>query len=146
MYSKLRSVEESEDVSVNNIKIAAYQEGYKGIGGFGYNHYLFVTKNSPLPWTACAFEAYLTETLDGFSAWGKDMGGYSSNPELLQKVEEEYHHSEGGHENGENKFEAKNDRGYEWWTTTGELVLEEPAYCSEVSFTVGLWIDTLKKQ
>ena len=33
VYSKLRSVEESSEVSVNNIKVAAYQDGYKGIGG-----------------------------------------------------------------------------------------------------------------
>ena len=62
VYSKLRSVEESATVSVNNIKVAAYQDGYKGIGGYGYNHYLFLTKNSPLPWTACAFISYMTCT------------------------------------------------------------------------------------
>ena len=49
VYSKLRSVEESAGVSVNNINVAAYQDGYKGIGGYGYCHYLFVTENSPLP-------------------------------------------------------------------------------------------------
>ena len=49
VYSKLRSVEESAGVSLNNIKVAAYQDGYKGIGGYGYCHYLFVTNNSPLP-------------------------------------------------------------------------------------------------
>ncbi|WP_288561793.1 DUF21 domain-containing protein, partial [uncultured Victivallis sp.] len=68
VYSKLRSVQESDSVSVNNIKVAAYQDGYKGIGGYGYCHYLFVTDNSPLPWTACAFIAYMTCTEDGFSA------------------------------------------------------------------------------
>lgn len=145
VYSKLRSVEESADVSVNNIKIAAYQDGYKGIGGYGYNHYLFLTKNSPLPWTSCAFIAYMTETKDGFSAWGKDMGGYSSNPELAKEIEAEYKHSEGGFVDGEDKFPAKDDRGYEWWTTDGELVLEDPQYCSDVSFSVGSWIETLTK-
>ena len=70
--SKLRSVEESASISKNNINIAAYQDGYTGIGGFGYCHYLFVTDNSPLPWTACAFIAYMTCTADGFSAWGKE--------------------------------------------------------------------------
>ena len=58
VYSKLRSVEESATVSKNNITVAAYNDGYTGIGGFGYCHYLFVTDNSPLPWTACAFIAY----------------------------------------------------------------------------------------
>lgn len=84
VYSKLRSVEESDTVSKNNIDVAAYNDGYTGIGGYGYCHYLFVTENSPLPWTACAFIAYMTCTEDGFSAWGKDMGGYSSNPWLLK--------------------------------------------------------------
>ena len=33
VYSKLRSVEESSSVSVNNINVAAYDDGYTGIGG-----------------------------------------------------------------------------------------------------------------
>ena len=96
VYSKLRSVEESSSVSVNNIKVAAYEDGYQGIGGYGYCHYLFVTDNSPLPWTACAFIAYMTCTADGFSAWGKDMGGYSSNPTVAEETEANFHHSIGG--------------------------------------------------
>ncbi len=36
VYSKLRSVEESASVSKNNITIAAYNDGYTGIGGYGY--------------------------------------------------------------------------------------------------------------
>ncbi len=141
VYSKLRSVEESATVSVNNIKVAAYEDGYTGIGGYGYCHYLFLTKNSPLPWTACAFIAYMTCTEEGFDAWGKDMGGYSSNPEVAAAVEEKYSHSTAGGD----EYPAKNDRGYDWWTAEGqgELVLEDPVYCSEVSFTVGSWIDVL---
>ena len=146
VYSKLRSVEESDTVSVNNIKVAAYQDGYKGIGGYGYCHYLFVTDNSPLPWTACAFIAYMTCTEDGFSAWGKDMGGYSSNPKVAEATEATYNHSKGGcDESGNVVYECKNDRGYDWWTTTGELVLEDPEYCASVSFTVGSWIEMLTK-
>ena len=34
VYSKLRSVEESAAVSVNNIKVAAYEDGYEGFGGY----------------------------------------------------------------------------------------------------------------
>jgi hypothetical protein len=141
VYSKLRSVEESANVSVKNVTVAAYQDDYTGIGGYGYCHYLFLTKNSPLPWTACAFIAYMTCTEEGFDAWGKDMGGYSSNPKVAEEVEAIYHHSEGGGD----EFPAKNDRGYDWWTAEGEgeLVLEDPAYCSEVSFIVGSWIDVL---
>ncbi len=146
VYSKLRSVEESAGVSLNNIKVAAYEDGYTGIGGYGYCHYLFVTNNSPLPWTACAFIAYMTCTEDGFSAWGKDMGGYSSNPEVATAIETTYQHSKGGYnEAGENVFECKNDRGYDWWTTDGELVLEDPEYCASVAFTVGSWIELLTK-
>ena len=145
LYSKLRSVEESDGVSKNNITVAAYQDDYKGIGGYGYCHYLFLTNNSPLPWTSCALIAYMTCTMEGFSAWGKDMGGYSSNPEVATATEAEYGHSKGGYENGVNVFDCKNDRGYDWWTTTGELVLEDPQYCSEVSFTVGSWIELLTK-
>ena len=139
VYSKLRSVEESATVSVNNINVAAYQDGYTGIGGYGYCHYLFLTKNSPLPWTACAFIAFMTCTEQGFEAWGKDMGGYSANPNVAKEIEDTFHHSQGGGD----EFPAKNDRGYDWWTTDGELVLEDPVYCSEVSFTVGSWIDVL---
>lgn len=146
VYSKLRSVEESAGVSLNNIKVAAYEDGYKGIGGYGYCHYLFLTNNSPLPWTACAFIQYMTCTEEGFSAWGKDMGGYSSNPQVAEATETTYQHSKGGYnEAGENVFECKNDRGFDWWTTDGELVLEDPEYCASVSFTVGSWIELLTK-
>ena len=147
VYSKLRSVEESAEVSVNNVNVAAYDEGYEGIGGYGYCHYMFVTDNSPLPWTACAFISYITCTVDGFSAWGKDMGGYSSNPEVAKGTEEKYHHSIGGMaEDGTTVlFPAKNDRGYDWWTTDGKLVLEDPEYCASVAFTVGSWIEILDK-
>lgn len=145
VYSKLRSVEESSSISKNNVTVSAYQDDYEGIGGFGYSHYLFVTDNSPMPWTASALIAYMTTTEDGFSAWGKDMGGYSSNPEVAASIEATYGHSEGGYEDGVNVYDSKNDRGYDWWTSTGKLVLEDPQYCSSVSFTVGSWIEMLTK-
>jgi len=134
VYSKLRSVKESETVSKNNIKVAAYENGYQGMGGYGYCHYLFVTKNSPLPWTACAFIAYMTCTVDGFSAWGKDMGGYSSNPVVATGTETKYQHKVN-----------EGDQGYDWWVNQGKLVLEDPEYCSSVAFTVGSWIELLTK-
>ncbi len=163
VYSKLRSTQESSEVSNHNITVAAYQQGeamydnvqYKGIGGYGYSHYLFVTDNSPLPWTACALIAYMTivnpnvttdaDKIAGFSAWGKDMGGYSSNPELATLNEKVYNHLKGGYVNNVNEFDSKNDRGYTWWTTTGKLVLEDPKYCASVAFTVGSWIELLTK-
>ncbi len=147
VYSKLRSVQESASVSKNNIKIAAYQDGYKGIGGYGYCHYMFVPDNSPLPWTACAFIAYITEFVDGFSAWGKDIGGYSSNPKLAADNEAKYNHSTGGDTAQGGPFPALNDRGYDWWVSEngGQLVLEDPEYCASVAFTVGSWIEMLTK-
>jgi hypothetical protein len=147
VYSKLRSVEESATVSAANVTVAAYQDGYTGMGGFGYCHYLFVTDNSPLPWTACAFIAFMTCTEEGFSAWGKDMGGYSSNPEVMEATEKTYQHKTGGFVDGVDQFPAKDDKGYEWWITPGqgELVLEEPAYCASVAFTVGSWIEMLSR-
>ena len=145
VYSKLRSVQETDSVSVNNIDVAAYQPGYEGIGGYGYCHYLFVTDNSPLPWTACAFIAYMTCTEDGFSAWGKDMGGYSSNPKVAEATENTRHHQSGGYVDGVNVYDAKNDRGYYWWKDNGKLVLEDPEYCASVAFTVGSWIELLTK-
>ena len=147
VYSKLRSVEESASVSKNNITVAAYNDGYTGMGGFGYCHYLFVTDNSPLPWTACAFIAYMTCTADGFSAWGKDIGGYSSNPEVAAENEAIYHHETGGMaEDGTTvEYAALNDHGYDWWINEGKLVLEDPEYCASVSFTVGSWIEMLDK-
>ena len=125
--------------------VAAYQDDYVGIGGYAYCHYLFLTDNSPLPWTACAFIAYMTCTVDGFSAWGKDMGGYSSNPLVMAGTEEKYHHSSAGYVNGINLFPAKNDRGYDWWINKGKLVVEDPKYCAKSSFRVAAWIDSLKK-
>lgn len=133
VYSKLRSVEESDTVSKKNVTIAAYQDGYEGFGGYGYCHYLFVTDNSPLPWTACAFIAYMTCTVDGFSAWGKDIGGYSSNPTVAAGTEEKFNHK------------ADGDLGYDWWIGDGELVVEDPKYCASVAFTVGSWIEMLTK-
>ena len=87
----------------------------------------------------------MTCTEDGFSAWGKDMGGYSANPDVAAAIETTYQHQTGGYEDGENVYDAKNARGYEWWTTNGKLVLEDPEYCASVAFTVGSWIEMLTK-
>ena len=131
VYSKLRSVEESESVSVNNVTVAAYQDGYEGFGGYAYKHYMMIPKGTQYPWTACAFIAYITTTQEGFKAWGKDMGGYAPVPACMQD-----HSNDGGDE-----FPAKNDRGYDWWLNTGKLVVEDPAYCASVADVMGDWID-----
>ena len=71
--------------------------------------------------------------------------GYSSNPVVAAGTEETYHHQTGGYVDGVNTFDCKNDRGYDWWVNEGQLVLEDPAYCASVAFTVGSWIEVLDK-
>lgn len=134
VYSKLRSIEESASSSVKNIDIAAYQDGYTGFGGYGYKHYLMIPKTSPLPWTGMAFNAFMATTKEGFDAWGKDIGGWSSNPTINQD-----HTKEGG-----TKFPALNDKGHDWWVSGdgGALVLEDPKYSSKVAADLGDWIDS----
>ena len=134
VYSKLRSVTETETSSKNNVKVAAYNDGYQGMGGYGYCHYLFVSDCSPLPWTSCAFIAYLTTTAEGFSSWGDDMGSYSSNPIVQAEVDALYH-----------DISHEGDRGLEWWINEGKLVLEDPEYCAQVESTVAAWIDKLDR-
>jgi hypothetical protein len=139
VYSKLRSVKETEGVSKKNVTVAAYQDGYKGIGGYMYKHYLQVLKTSPFPYASCAFIHFMTCTYDGFKAWGKDIGGYCSN--TTEGINQD-HSNDGGTE-----FPVLNDKGYDWWTGTGDgkgnLVIEDPTYCAKVSYKVGSWIDGL---
>ena len=85
------------------------------------------------------------DKIAGFSAWGKDMGGYSANPELALLNEKVFNHQTAGYVEGVNKFDAKNDRGFDWWKTTGKLVIEDPEYCAKVAFTVGSWIEILDR-
>ncbi|MGI6283042.1 hypothetical protein [Caproicibacterium lactatifermentans] len=136
--SKFRSIEESASSSKKNVTIAVYQDGYHGIGGFSYKHYLQVLKTSPLPWTACAFIAYMTTNKDGYVAWGKDMGSYCSNPSIMQD------HSKDGYVNGVNTFAVKNDKPFSWWTSNngGRLVVEDPAYCAKTSSQMSDWVDS----
>ena len=140
VYSKLRSIGETDISSKKNVTVAAYQNGYKGIGGYMYKHYLQILKTSPMPWTSCAFIHFMTCTYDGFKAWGKDIGGYCSN---TTKGINQDHSNDGGTE-----FPVLNDKGYDWWTATGEgkgnLVVEDGAYCASVELTVGTWLDNLK--
>lgn len=141
VYSKLRSIKETDTSSKKNVTVAAYQDGYKGIGGYMYKHYLQILKTSPFPWASCAFIHFMTCTYDGFKAWGKDIGGYCSNTSAGIQQD---HSNDGGTE-----YPVLNDRGYNWWTGIGEgkgnLVIEDGAYAASVELTVGTWIDTLKK-
>lgn len=142
VYSKLRSVTETTDSSKNNVTVAAYQDDYVGVGGFMYKHYLQILKTSPYPWTSAAFIHFMTTTKDGFSPWGKDIGGYCSNP-----IANKDHTKDGMDVDGTTVlFAAINDKGYEWWTnqeTGGKMVIEDPAYVSQVSYSLGDWIDII---
>ena len=42
---------------------------------------------------------------------------------------------------GKITYDAKNDRGYDWWLNVGHLVVEDPAYCASVSGKMSAWID-----
>ena len=137
VYSKLRSVEESDQVSKKNVTVAAYQDGYTGFGGYGYCHYLFLTKKL----RGISAPRGEVRLLDGFAAWGKDMGGYSSNPTVAEGTEAKFNHST----SGGTDFPVLNDKGFDWWKNTGKLVLEDPEYCASVAFTVGSWIEMLTK-
>lgn len=138
VYSKFRSTTESDQTSNKFVTCAAYQDGYKGIGGFMYKHYLQVLKTSPYPWTSCALINFMTTTTYGFSPWGKDMGGYCSDPNSNQD-----HSNDGGTD-----YPIKNDKGYDWWTGTGagkgNLVIEDPTYAAKMNYTIGSWIDSLR--
>ena len=133
VYSKLRSIEESEGSSVKNVDIPAYADNYVGPGGFGYKHYLMIPETSPLPWTAMAFITFMVTTEEGFSAWGKDIGGYSANPGINQD-----HSNDGGDE-----FPQLNDRGYDWWISPdgGALVIEDGEYAAKTAPILADWID-----
>ena len=75
----------------------------------------------------------MTCTEDGFSAWGKDMGGYSANlkwqrqsklpistaPAVMMRTVMLY-------------TRARMTEASYWWSTDGELVLEDPEYCASV--------------
>ncbi len=141
VYSKLRSISETETSSVNNVTVAAYAPGYVGFGGYGYKHFLQIPDSSPLPWTAAAFITYMVTVEAGFHPWGKDMGGYSANPSLRLD------HTQDGFVEGIDTYPAKNDRGYDWWVSTGvyggRLIIEDPVYASSVAFTVGEWIESI---
>ena len=140
VYSKLRSVEESASASVKNVTIGAYQQNWAGVGGFGYKIYEMIPKTSPMPWTAMAFIAYMATTVDGFSAWGKDIGSYSANPGINQD------HTQDGVVDGVLAFPAKNDPGIAWWTSpdNGRMVIEDPAYASQTSRLMSDWIDVIR--
>lgn len=143
VYSKFRSTQETEATSNTWIDIAAYNDGYKGFGGYMYKHYLQVLKTSPFPWTSCALINFMVTTHDGFQPWGKDMGGYCSSPTVAATFD--HSHDGDAKEDGTPATPCKNDRGYDWWmsSTGGRLVLEDSEYCAKVAPVLGDWINYL---
>ena len=128
----------------DDVEIYGFQDGYKGFGGYMYKHYLQILKTSPLPWTSCALIHFMVTEHDGFQPWGKDMGGYSSNPE----VQATFDHSRDGYVTNESGVEellypCKNDKGYNWWTTEGKLVIEDGEYASSVAGALSDWMQYL---
>ena len=77
----------TRDLTTNNLQVAAWQqkeEKYVEVNpfaGFMYPLYCQVTSKAPRPYTAMLFINFLMEQ-EGFKAWGKDIGAYSSNPDL----------------------------------------------------------------
>lgn len=131
--------------SANNMAAAAYEPVYNGFGGYAHSEYAFVTDNATMPWTACAFIAYITTMQDGFSAWGRNPGAYSGNGLLARETMSVFGHDKGGYSgNGvEILYPVKNDKGIEWWRAFGKVVEEDLEYIDSVSFTIGSWLKTL---
>lgn len=145
VYSKFRSITESATVTLKDMRVAAYEDGYKGFGGYMYKHYLQILATSPAPWTSCAFIHFMTNHQEGFKPWGKDAGGYSANP----RVQANFDHSKDGNgEDGTVEYPVKNDKGYAWWTANeagkGRLVLEDGEYCAKVAAPMSEWISYLR--
>ncbi|MBQ7865152.1 MAG: ABC transporter substrate-binding protein, partial [Clostridia bacterium] len=83
VLSKLRS----SSVYTENLTVGQYEAAKNGtiiepFSGFMYPMYAMVTANSSRPYTAMLFIEYLMGA-DGFKPWGKSIGAYSSNTELL---------------------------------------------------------------
>lgn len=141
-YDTLRAVEESSSKSVKNISVAAYGDGYQGIGGFTYTKNLFVSDRAPLPWTACAFAAWVSATPDGFSAFGRDIGAYAADTAVAHENENTYTLRTGGvNESGEDEFPAKDDRGLSFWETGGNAVAEDLQEIRAAEESCGAWLD-----
>jgi len=151
VYSKFRSIEDTDESTAGCIQVAAHQSDYVGFGGYMYKHYLQVLDTAPYPWTACALINYMTTTVDGFSPWGKDAGGYSASPKVATGTEEKYHHKTGGKTVAEEiaaTYDVKKDRGYDWWVGSkageGRLIVEDGEYASSVAGVMSDWISYLR--
>lgn len=144
-YTSIGTSFQNTNNSASNMKVAAYEPVYNGFGGYAHSEYAFVTDNATMPWTACAFIAYITTTQDGFSAWGRSPGVYSGNSVLAAETMSVFGHDKGGYfGNGADVlYPVKNDKGIEWWRSFGKVVTEDFEYIDSVTFTIGSWLKTL---
>ena len=83
VLSKLRS----SSVLTENLTVGQYQAAETGtpiepFSGFMYPMYAMISTNATRPYTAMLFIEYLM-TADGFQPWGKSIGAYSGNTELV---------------------------------------------------------------
>lgn len=164
VYSKIASVQETNDISVKNITICALGDDntdgktatmhMKGFGGFMYKHYLQIMPNATHPWTACAFINYLSTTKEGYKGWASDIGDYPSMPSI-NVDRTKYGHGtvdESGtfhqDDNAENYYPAFNDPTSSWWedSAKGNCVIEDPSYIGENYSSVYKFIHELNNK
>ena len=108
VLSKLRS----SSVYTENLTVGQYQATASGtaiepFSGFMYPMYAMLSANASRPYTAMLFIEYLMGT-DGFKPWGKSIGAYSSNSEIMP---------------------LEGDLSLDVWKQT--LVMEDPEYILE---------------
>ncbi len=155
VYSKMNNIEETEDVSkkflvspalgATNSDGATATMNMKGFSGFMYKHYLMVSSITKHPYTTCAFINYLATTADGYKAWGNDIGDYPSMPSVDVNRRKYGHGSfvDGKwvqNDAGENVFPVMNDPSGDWWTSTGNAIVEDPEYLGQNYATVNEFI------
>lgn len=157
VYSKIQNVQESADISKKNIVIAALGKDHsdgknptlamKGFGGFMYKHYLMLTPESPLPWTACAFINFLSTTKVGYSKWSGDVGDYPTYGEEINEdrtmnghgtLDADYKWTQNSEE--ANVFSCLNDPSANWWIDTAKSPVETPSYIGTYYNTVAAFI------
>ena len=158
VYSKLMNLSETPQVTKRDVVVAALgktnddganpgETDLKGFGGFLYKHYLMLTPQSPLPWTACAFINFLSTTADGYQGWKSDVGDYPTYGDEINKNRTKLGHGTldtsdptnytwTQNDNEPNVFPCLNDPGSNWWINTAKAPVETPSYIASVYNTV----------
>ena len=147
VYSKLRSVEESASVSVNNINVAAYQRRLSGHRRLRLLPLSVRHRQQPPALDRLRLHRLHDLHRGRLLRLGQGHGRLLLQPQGGRGDRGHLSPPDRRHDRGRRQRHstAKNDRGYDWWTTDGKLVLEDPEYCASVAFTVGSWIEMLTK-